>query len=209
MTKNQIIDTIYRDSDYQDIFKNIANKKQHLLDDLKQEIFLALAQKNDQLIIDLYEAGKLKYYLIRMVMNQFNSNSSSFYSKYRATELKYESAKSVDEVVIHENTEAVKTFDIYNYVVENKILTWDQLEMFKLYYRIFPSTWEKDISATTSYRKIADKMGISWSNVGWQINLIKLKIYIAILNDSRLDKKLINRDHIIDFIQLHQNKIKN
>lgn len=51
-------------------------------DDLAQDLYVDLLNKDDQFIEGLYNRGELKYYIIRMIRLQVNSKTSPYYSKY-------------------------------------------------------------------------------------------------------------------------------
>ena len=51
-------------------------------EDLIQDIYVLLLEKDDKLIIDLYERGELGYYILKVVRNQLLSANSPYYTKY-------------------------------------------------------------------------------------------------------------------------------
>lgn len=53
------------------------------MDDLTNEISLILLEKDAKLICDLAEKDELKFYIKRIVYNQYKSKTSPFYVKYR------------------------------------------------------------------------------------------------------------------------------
>lgn len=52
-------------------------------DDLIQEIYLILLEYNREKIIELYNNKQLNFFITRIVKNQWMSNTSPFYKKYR------------------------------------------------------------------------------------------------------------------------------
>lgn len=56
---------------------------EHLQDDLKAEVMLALLEKSDQFIIDIHSRGELRFFAARIVLNLIKSFTSTFYRKYR------------------------------------------------------------------------------------------------------------------------------
>ena len=50
-------------------------------DDLVQDILIEFLSQEK--IVDLYKKGQLRYYLMRIVRNNINSNTSRFYYRYR------------------------------------------------------------------------------------------------------------------------------
>jgi DNA-directed RNA polymerase specialized sigma24 family protein len=54
-----------------------------LRDDLRQEIFLVLAEMNEALLIQRFNEGWLKYYIVRTMLNMIKSDRSTFYNRFR------------------------------------------------------------------------------------------------------------------------------
>jgi hypothetical protein len=54
-----------------------------LRDDLRQEIFLVLAEMDEALLIQRYNEGWLKYYIVRTMLNMIKSDRSTFYNRFR------------------------------------------------------------------------------------------------------------------------------
>lgn len=53
------------------------------IDDLMQEIYLILLEYDRDKLIDLYEKKQLKFFMVRIIQNQYNSKTSPFYRKYK------------------------------------------------------------------------------------------------------------------------------
>lgn len=85
MTKYEVIDIIAREHLVERIVNKLLSSSKNPFDcpeDLIQDIYLLLLQKDDDLIVDLYERGELAYYLLRIVRNQLLSKNSPYYTKY-------------------------------------------------------------------------------------------------------------------------------
>jgi DNA-directed RNA polymerase specialized sigma24 family protein len=54
-----------------------------LRDDLRQEIFLVLAEMDEALLIQRYDEGWLRYYIVRTMLNMIKSDRSTFYNRFR------------------------------------------------------------------------------------------------------------------------------
>lgn len=83
MTKNEIIEQAKREHLVEGIIENVKNfndTKQNL-EDLAQDIYLILLE--DDKVERLYNEGKLKYYIVRIVLNQVRSNTSAFFYDYK------------------------------------------------------------------------------------------------------------------------------
>ena len=85
MTKYEVVDIIAREHLVEKIVNKLLSSSKNPFDcpeDLIQDVYLLLLQKDDNLIVDLYERGELAYYLLRIVRNQLLSVNSSYYYKY-------------------------------------------------------------------------------------------------------------------------------
>ena len=79
-----IIDKIAKDGVLDEIVKNVAkNAKDEDLKDLKQDIYLTLLEKDEELLEKIYERGQINYLLTRIVVNNINSKTSRFYYLYK------------------------------------------------------------------------------------------------------------------------------
>ena len=84
----QIITEIYGEPKYYEFCKNISKgegKVTNLVDDLFQECILILCECDEKIIFDLYQKRHLLFYFGKIVINQWNSSSSPFYTNYRKT----------------------------------------------------------------------------------------------------------------------------
>ena len=85
MTKIEVVDIITKEHLVDRIVNKLLSSSKNPFDcpeDLIQDVYLLLLQKDDNLIVDLYERGELAYYLLRIVRNQLLSVNSSYYYKY-------------------------------------------------------------------------------------------------------------------------------
>ena len=83
MDKYKIIDEISKDKVVEEIVYNIGSKDDEDLKDLIQDIYINLLEKEDNLIETLYNTNQLKFYIIRMVVNNIHSKNSPYYTKYK------------------------------------------------------------------------------------------------------------------------------
>ena len=83
MDKYKIIDEISKDKLVEEIVYNIGDRGDEDLKDLIQDIYINLLEKEDNLIETLYNTNQLKYYIIRMVVNNIHSKNSPYYTKYK------------------------------------------------------------------------------------------------------------------------------
>ena len=83
MDKYKIIDEISKDKVVEEIAYNIGDRGDEDLKDLIQDIYINLLEKEDNLIETLYNTNQLKFYIIRMVVNNIHSKNSPYYTKYK------------------------------------------------------------------------------------------------------------------------------
>ena len=85
MTKYEVINIIAREHLVDRIVNKLLSSSKNPFDcpeDLIQDIYLLLLQKNDDLIVNLYNKDEIAYYLLRVVRNQLLSKNSPYYQKY-------------------------------------------------------------------------------------------------------------------------------
>ena len=83
MDKYSIIDEISKDKIVEEIVYNIGSKDDEDLKDLAQDIYINLLEKEDSLIENLYNTNQLKFYIVKMVVNNIHSKNSPYYTKYK------------------------------------------------------------------------------------------------------------------------------
>lgn len=85
MTKNEVIEELSKEGIVEKIvYKLLSSSKNRFdaPDDLIQDIYLLLLEKEDELVISLYNKGEIGYYLLRIARNQLLSKNSPYYTKY-------------------------------------------------------------------------------------------------------------------------------
>ena len=85
MTKYEVVDIIAKEHIVERIVNKLLSSSKNPFDcpeDLIQEIYLLLLQKDDDLIVNLYNKGEIGFYLLRVVRNQLLSKNSSYYYTY-------------------------------------------------------------------------------------------------------------------------------
>lgn len=80
--KDGIITEIYTSGILETLMKNM-NVKEHDQDDLKQEIAMILLYKDKEQLINLYEKKQLKFWLVKIIQNQYYSCHSPYYKTYK------------------------------------------------------------------------------------------------------------------------------
>ena len=85
MTKYEVVDIIAKEHLVERIVNKLLSSSKNPFDcseDLIQDIYLLLLQKDDDLIVNLYNKGELGYYLLKIAKNQLLSANSPYYQKY-------------------------------------------------------------------------------------------------------------------------------
>lgn len=112
MTRNEIIEQLYKDDRINDCISKMHPKE--LQEDLKAEIFLILLEYPETKIKELHQSNQLVYFTLKIITNQVKSNTSKFTKKFKDCKTVYgvdisdraeevyteERPKSLDEIVI-------------------------------------------------------------------------------------------------------------
>lgn len=80
------------------ICKNIGVSPKYM-DDFVQEIYLILLEYNQEKLQSIYDKGQLNFFLTRIIKNQYFSNTSPFFKKYRKY---YDMVDDNNNVVMYE-----------------------------------------------------------------------------------------------------------
>ena len=85
MTKLEIVNELSRSNTVEKIIYKLLPASKNRFDcpeDLVQDVYVLLLEKDDKLIIDLYNKGELGFYLLKIARNQLLSKNSPYYTKY-------------------------------------------------------------------------------------------------------------------------------
>ena len=85
MTKYDVLDIIAREHLVEKIVNKLLSSSKNPFDcpeDLIQDIYLLLLQKDDDLIVNLYNKDEIGFYLLKIARNQLLSKNSPYYQKY-------------------------------------------------------------------------------------------------------------------------------
>lgn len=83
MTKNEIISIIAKERMVETAIANIAKTNSDVLNDLSQNIYLDLLEKDEQKIVKLYESNQIRFFVVRMILNNLFSKNSPFYQTFK------------------------------------------------------------------------------------------------------------------------------
>lgn len=127
MGRNEIISQLYQDKD---ILQAVGKMNPpELREDLLQEMFLVLCQKPEDEIVKMHEAGYLKFFLVRTMLNMIKSDRSTFYKQFRAVFIEFNDWHTkhlTDEFEAKESTLKCVTEALDG-------LAWYEREILKLY----------------------------------------------------------------------------
>ena len=85
MTKYEVINIIAREHLVEKIVNKLLSSSKNPFDcpeDLIQDLYLILLQKDEDLIVNLYNKGEIGFYLLKIAKNQLLSANSPYYQKY-------------------------------------------------------------------------------------------------------------------------------
>ena len=123
-----------------DISKRITSNRHPDYEDLLHETILALYNSDKEKIKYIIEQKKLTFYIVRIMMNQYHSNTSPYHKKYR----KQYNQKQLKDFYIYtkepltkEKMKQLEEQEDRLQWIEDKLkhLSWFDVEVFKIYYR--------------------------------------------------------------------------
>lgn len=168
-TASEIINEIANSKDYQNLCKKIAGGNA-IWKDLFQELIIILIEKNPLKIEQMYSMDQLKYFIIKILQNQYGSDHSALHRTHRlfaksAIEITHEQELIPDiitrisdpyELSILEFEQAKQSFNTSNEWYENKLF--------------------KSLLKEGGLRKLERKTGISRSAITNTIRIYTEKI---------------------------------
>lgn len=159
MNYNTIISDYYTSKDIISFFKNIASD---WWEELRQDVFLTICEYDSNKIVDMHERKCLKFFIVRIGLNQFRSkNSKFFYQNFKNQRI---SDNIIDDELI-ENSDHIlfanQLFELQDENAYNKIeakiqaveksiseLRFFECEVLKLYLEL------------GTYKNVSQKTGI-------------------------------------------------
>ena len=79
MTKTSILTEIYQSKEVEAMIRSI--KPKDLQQDIKQHCFLELFEKPEEFILDLYNRGKLRHYIVKVLYNTSRWSCTTFHKQ--------------------------------------------------------------------------------------------------------------------------------
>ena len=125
--KDKIIADLWLDKNFNSALNKICNDDKYK-DDLKSEFFLILMDKSEADVIKMEKENYLMKWSVSVLKNQYHSNTSPFFKKYRS---------DYDENYNFDNLGETKTdnriLEEIDNILDNEI-HWFDSHLFKLYY---------------------------------------------------------------------------
>ncbi len=107
MTRHEIVADLARDEVVERIARFVAKSPVLTpdLQDLCQLVYLILLEYDEDKVVDLYECGALRFFIARVLTNQYKTSNSAFHRQIRKF-----SAQSVD-IWVNSTLKALETRD--------------------------------------------------------------------------------------------------
>jgi len=164
VSKNEILTQLYTSKDFNACIRKVC--PEHLQDDLRQWVMEILCRKPDNEIITIHSKGQLKFYVVRIILNQVSRNGqfTKSHSLIASREPVHTQAECFDiERQHHAQRQRKEAFED-QLVSEVDELYWYDQKLFKLYL-------DKG-----SYRKVTEATGIPPKSVWETVNKVKQQI---------------------------------
>jgi len=166
-----MIDQLFKDKRIDEACKKIA-KGNDLWQDLKQELFVVLCEYDQSKIKEIIEKKQIMYFIVRILLNFYNSKTSTFYKKFK-----------------HINDEVIDLKFIKHFEDDNSYS--DELDKIELAFEQADLSWyERGIAKLyiqeKSFRKLSAKLDIPTRSLCETMKDVKRKthdLYIKINND--------------------------
>lgn len=85
--KSRIIQMLAKEGVIEEITEHIAGRIGENERDLIQDIYVYLLELPDEKLKGMQDRKEMRWYITRMILNQYNSKTSDFYKKYRKSQL--------------------------------------------------------------------------------------------------------------------------
>lgn len=122
MKREQIITELYLSKDIGDAIGKM--KPIELQDDLRQEVFLVLCEMEEDRLLQMFNDGYLKYFIVRTILNMAKSDRSNFSRTFRRV---YEEVSDNYQVEVYDESISDKLRK------SMEVLHWYEKEIFRLY----------------------------------------------------------------------------
>jgi len=103
MKFNDIVTSYFTNPEVVAFFKKVANE---WWEELRQDVFLIICEYDEQKIIDMHNKKALKFFIVRIALNQYRSKNSKFY---------YQNIKNVNLGIALANEDMIESADAILY----------------------------------------------------------------------------------------------
>lgn len=168
MNFDAIITEYYNKQDIIDFFKKVSFE---WWKELRQEIFLILCEYDKDKVIEMHQKKYLKFFIVRITLNQFRSKHSKFYYKNIKNGMLNDSIQDTSDLI---NSDKM-LFEMYNddiYKLEELIEKENKLqriEVAKCNLRYFESELLRLYYELGSFKAINEKTGIPTRSVSFAV----------------------------------------
>jgi DNA-directed RNA polymerase specialized sigma24 family protein len=170
MNKTILLTEIYLSKEVGEVISKI--QPEHIRNDLKQHVFLELFEHSEDFIMDLFNRGKLKSFIVKMLYNTSKFTKSKF-SREMGKEISFGDLEEVEEKICqhsaYEITKGVNDlrtkddeYEELNCAVSS--IYWYKAEILKLY------------SELGTYKKVSLTTGIPVASVFATVNQARKEI---------------------------------
>lgn len=172
MTNVQIVEQIANNPEYREICGKVCGGHE-LADELYQETMLTLLEYDNKKLSGIYERDQMRWFVVGLMMRQFQSNTSPFYRKFRQHSALGSTGEF--ELIPDPGSDYDHTIDELIDAVEDILEkeNWYDRELFKLYIQ------------EGSYRKLSALTMIPYKSIGNSVKALKERIAEQIDNDDR------------------------
>lgn len=180
-TRTEILNFLVSEKEYEQIIRKYIPTDKQKRDELRQIVFLAIAELDEKKLIHLFNSGQIKFWFIKIIHHQVISAKSPFYKHFLIhNNGEYEQMDLIDsdcpESLLIEKEEQEEEqrkvyfkMDIY-YGIKRKIIKENPKSIF-----IF-ELYEKKYMYGEKYETIAGRINRPLSTVYKQIQKLKKKI---------------------------------
>lgn len=171
--KQEIMNYVYHSKTINNIFNNIIqNKDRREL--MKSDVYLLLCEMDDKKLIIMYDNGKIDGFISKVILQQWNSNTSDYYKNYKNGGFRKSLTRDNGDVDMELSNESESfSYSKYNNDITNILdnTHWYHKTLFNLYY-----------SDDYSYKQIEGMTGINFRSVFNSVNKTLEHIRIELKN---------------------------
>lgn len=170
MTRDQIITQLFMGKNFNQCIGKM--EPEHLRDDLKMEVMAVVCELPEEKLKGLHDRKELEFYVVRIILNMIQSNTSPFFYKYRKFQLSFiEESHEIGE----KGNEAQRRHFMNLITHIHDRMSVDETDM-----------QERQKREDTEDRALAEIEGLHWYNAGLLKLYGQLGNYRAIAKATRI-----------------------